>query len=366
MSNDFLQPIWDSISAFTKSHPYGGWIVAGVILIVWTLKFLSNTIPQLEITKSKLITPAAKKWRHKKLVRAAIKSDIRGNVNLAVRKLQSELPAGWIQEMDINWVEKETKDDFLNDNDVVIRMRPLENQDHNFVTAVYYFLKKAFFPKTKRVIPDVHREASTLHICRRMIRTQKESLLPIFEDHILEPAVQKKPGILNCLDRYQNIDQRGFFTGTFLREIHEIGSQVKFNQMRNRMNSEVAEILKHIEGFIKDFDSEDKKIPPGGWYRFGPVTSYSFLLIANPVKTAGGVGPYINRAKEKLDQGANRLYIFGSAKEKWFAESVIGHIRRYVPGWKLAEKFDLHRDYRGEEGGIGALFTTYKNGDNKI
>ena len=360
MINDFLQPIWNSVSSFMKSHPLFGWIIAVVILILIGIKYLSDTIPQLEVIKSKVVTPLAKKWKFKKLIKEATKSDIKGHVNIEVGKLQNELPDGWIQKMDIEWVEREDKEDFINNNEAVIRMRPLSNQDYNFVTAVYYFFKKALFPKTKRVIPEAHREASTLYISRRLIRTQKKDLEAIFEDHILEPAVQKRSSILSCLDRYGRIDQRGSFTGTFLREIHEIATQVRFQEYRKRMGTEVAEILKHIEGFIKDFDS-DKKIPPGGWYRFGPVTSYSFLLIANPVKTSGGVSPYINQAKEKLAQGADRLYVFGTNKEKWFAKSVIGHIKRYVPEYRLVEKFDLHRDYRGDPGGIGALFIAKKH-----
>lgn len=360
MKSDFLQPIQDVISSFIELRPYLGWVVAIILLFLRFIKFLSDTIPQLQIVKARIITPAAKKWKFKKLVKEATKSDIQGHANLIIAKLKRELPSGWIQEMEIEWIERENRGDFFNDNQVVIRMRPLEDQDQNFVTAIYYFFKKAFFPKTKRVIPETHREASTLYICRRLIRTQKKHLEPVFEDYILEPAVQKRGGILNCLARYERIDERGFFTGTFLREIHEIATQIRFKELRKRMGNEIAEILKHIEGFIKDFDS-DKDIPPGSWYRFGPVTSYSFLLIANPAKTSGGVNPYINRAKEKLAQGADRLYVFGTNKEKWFAQSVIGHIRRYVPKYKLVEKFDLYQDYRGESGGIGALFIAQKS-----
>lgn len=359
MINNFLQPIWDSASSFMTLHPFIGWIIAAILLLVVSIKFLSDTIPQFEVIKSKIIIPFAKKWKFRKLVKEAIKNDIRGHVNIEVGKLQKELPKGWIQKMDIEWVEQENKNDFINDNEAVIRMRPLENQDQNFTIAVYYFFKKVFFPKTKRVIPEIHREASALHMSRRLIEKQKKHLKTIFEDSILEPAVQKRSGILDCLDRYGKIDQRGFFTGTFLREIHEIATQVRFQQKRKIMGSEVAEILKHIEDFIKKFDS-DENIPPGGWYRFGPVTSYSFLLIAHPIKTSGGVNPYINRAKEKLSQGADRLYVFGSNKEKWFAHSVIGHIQRYVSGYQLVEKFELYRDYRGERGGIGALFIAKK------
>lgn len=364
MNNDLLQPIWTNITSFIKSHPFLWFIIVVIIVVGFSIykciQFLASAVPQVDVIKSKIIIPVAKKLRHKKLVKEAIKSDIKGHVNLAVRQFQSELPSGWIKEMDIKWVERESIDDFLEENDIVIRMMPLEDQDRNFVTATYYFFRKAFFPKTKRVIPEIYREATILHMCRRLINVHKKNLQPVFEDYILEAAIQKRKGILRYLERYDYIDKRGFFTGTFLREIQEIATIVRFNPKRNEMYSEASEILKHIEGFIKDF-GPDKRIPPGSWYRFGPVTSYSFLLVAHPAKVSVGVKFHLKRAKEKLDQGAQRLYIFGNAEETKFTNMVIEAISRNVPGYKLIEKFDLYRDYRGNKGGIGALFVVNKS-----
>lgn len=367
MQDNFYKSILDWCYNFLADRPLLGWSVAGVLLLIAGFKFLCNLIPQFEIFNSKILIPVAKRLKHKKLVKAAIKSDIRGHVNHTVQKLEKELPMGWVQEMDIEWVEKESKDDFVNDNTPVIRMRPLEDQDRNFVTAVYHFFKKTFFPKTNRVIPETPREASILYMSRRLIYTEKRHLEPVFDDYILEPAVEKRGGIINYLERYKKIDTQGFFTGTFLREVHEIADQVKFTKMRKHMGQEIAEILKHIEKFIDHLNSEEEQIPPGGWHRFGPITSYSFLLIAHPLKTQKGIKAYLNRAREKLENGASRLYVFGTARETWFAKSVINSISHNIPGWQLVEKFSLYYDYRGKKGGIGALFVARSDlSKNKI
>jgi len=355
----FIKPILDFISSFIKTHPYIGYIVALILLIWVVIHYLGDFIPRCQIIKARVIMPIARKYRFKRLVKKVIKNDIQGNVNLVVRKIKNELPTGWIQEVDIEWVERENKDDFFNDNEIVIRMRPLENQKQNFVLATYYFFKKAFFPKTKRVIPEVVREASVLHMCKRLIKDRKNNLIKIFEEEILEQAVTREDKILNYLDIFNKIDMRGFFASTFLREIHEIADKVKFNKMRKKMDQEIVEILKHIVGFLRYFDSEG--IPQKEWHRFGPVTSYSFLLIAHPKKTSGSIQPYLKRAEEKLQRGVCRLYVFGAAKETKFAEAVINSINKYIPKWRLLERFDLYHDYRGDKGGIGALFVSEPN-----
>lgn len=353
MISEVLSPIWDRITNYLNTHPLIGWIVALVVIIILLLIFLGNIFPKCEIIKSRIYLPLSKRLRFRGLVKRAIKSEIRGHVNSVVMELQNELPEGWIREMEIEWVEKETKEDFLESDDIVIRMRPLEHQGLNFVTATYYFFKKALFPKTKSVIPEVHRETSALYICRRLINTKRKEYKKDFEDNILENAIQKKETILNYLERYEYLDNHGFFTGTFLREVHEIATIVRFTEMRKKMPQEVDEILKHIEGFIKNIGPG---IPDQEWYRFGPITSYSFLLIANPGKVIKGIKPYIKRVKNKFNSGATRLYVFGAASENRFAKYIINGICKQIPECELKEIFKLSYDYRGNKGGIGALF----------
>jgi hypothetical protein len=326
------------------------------------IDFLANFIPQIETLKSKVYLPLAKKKAFKKLSKQAIKSDIKGGVNTAILKFASEFPMGWLKPMEIEWVSNQSSEDFLDDNEIVIRIRPVENQNINFVTAVYYFLRKSFFPKTKRIIPESHLEASVLFTSRKIIQSEKPELKNLFEDYILEPEVDKNVKILNILEKYENIDKQGFFTSTFLREIHAVASEVKWTSMRSEMPREISEILKHIEDFMDHYNNgvkQDKwtdSIPAELWTRLGPVTNYGFLLIAMPYKVTSGVNAYVNRAKNNIQNGIVRLYVFGAESERSFADKVIKAIEFQVPEYKLTERFKLSHDYRGGVGGIGALF----------
>ncbi|MGD0577039.1 MAG: histidine phosphatase family protein [Candidatus Staskawiczbacteria bacterium] len=330
------------------------------------ISFFADISPKFEIFKAKICLPLAKKWKNKQLSKQAIKADIKGNVNLAVSKFTSELPPGWLIPMEFQWVQYESKDDFLNENEVVIRLRPVESQDANFVNAVYCFLRKSFFPRTKKVIPEVYREASVLFASNRIIESQKPELINLFNESIFESEIDKDNKILDVFDRYKKMDGRGFFSGTFLREVHSVASDVKLSPLRNKMREETNNIIKHIEEFIKLYDEGSKgekkqgTIPEDKWHRLGPITKYGFLLIARPSiasKYAKGIQTFVHRAKKDALEGVERLYAFGSNNEKEFAEQVINAISKQIPEYKLVEKFSLSNDYRGEKGGVGALFT---------
>lgn len=343
-----------------EDHPFLWFILLCVFFLLRLILHLIRLIPQIERIKSKIYLPLAKKYKHRRLVKAAIKSDIKGYVNAELRKMQGELPKGWINEMDIEWVTSENKEDFLNDDEVVVRIRPLEEQKRNFVNATYFFLKKAFFPKNKRVIPKGHHEASVLYVCRRIASARGQDFLTTYEDNLLEPAIEKHKKIPHYIEQYKSLDERGFFAGVFLREIHSIASEIRFTSHRGKMGNELISVINHLQKFIDGIKSVEK-ISDGDWCHTGPISSCKFLLVAQPTKTHLGVGAYVKRATESIVQGASRLYVFGSEKEKGFAEQVITAIDKEVKEYSLEERFTTLSDYRGDPGGVGAFFIKNKN-----
>lgn len=343
------------------------YIIIGFLAILGLINILANLIPQLDTLKGRLITPLAKKWAFKKLSKQATKADIKGGVNTAILKLASEFPTGWLKPIDIEWVTNESREDFLNENEIVIRMRPVESQELNFVTAVYYFVRKSFFPRTKKVVPERYFEASVLFASRKIIERQRPELKTTFEDSVLDPEIDRDSKVLDILQRYETIDKQGLFNGIFLREIHTVASEAKLTPMRNKMRQEINDILKHIEDFLGYYNEGVKQekcsnsIPANMWTRIGPITNYGFLLIASPMKISGGVSIYVNRAKERAASGIDRLYVLGTEKEKKFANQIINAISNQVPEYTLKETLVLSHDYRGDIGGIGAVFIKKDN-----
>lgn len=312
---------------------------------------LFTLIPKLRYLKIKVQKCLARKLKYRKLKKAAIASDIESPINEIVASLQNELPIGWIRRAKIDWVEEMPREEF-NDGEMILCLRPLENQDSNLLSGIYTFFTKALFPGVRQMIPGDAHKAAALQISRRTITEKTPYLLSIFEDEFLETAAREEPTVVTYLERYEALDGHGFFTGTFIREIYEIATRVRFRDLRNKMDQEIDAILSHIEGFLAEFQKQ-KQIPPGGWYRMGPATSYSFMLVARPDHR--GTAPYVNRAKEKAQQGIERLYIMGTRDQKSFVRKVISRIEK-IPEFELKDLFVLNKDYRGITGGLGALF----------
>ncbi len=358
--NQLAQHPWIKILlTFIQSYPLLWFTLLVIVLLVVVLNWLANLIPQLDVIKSKILLPIAKKYKQKKLVKSAIKSDIRGHVNREIAKFRDYLPSGWAGEMDVDWVESEEPSTLIDDDRIIVRIRPVDDQDRNFVNAAYHYLRTSFFPKIQAVIPKPHYEASVLYICRKVVEGRNGSAKTFFEDNIMEPLVERHGAIPNHLDDYSHIDNRGFFTGTFLRELHLMATEARFTGARNNMTQETSGVIKHVKDFIAAYDTHHaggEEMPSTAWYYDGTVSKYALLLVAHPAKTQSGIDPYMNRARERFQSGTKRLYVFGANNENRFANAVIAGIEGAIDNVRVVERFQTSHDYRGTTNGIGAIF----------
>jgi hypothetical protein len=325
--------------------------IGAATIVLGFIEALFRTIPRLGKLRTAFWGFLARKWKHKRLEKKAIAGDIENTVNEMVLELQSELPSGWLNRASIEWVDRDIKDSDFIDGEMILRIRPFADQDTNLINGIYFFFSKALFPETKEIIPANVRKATALQISRRTINSKKSFLRGRFEKSILEPSVKEDSSILEYIEKFDGLDRKGFFTGGFLREIHEIATRSRFKELRNKMEEEVKSVLAHIVDFVNNIPKRNN--PDWRWSRKGPATSYAFLLVAQPYH--GGVGRYVNKAKKHFQEGVDRIYIMGAKQEKNFVKKVISAVAG-LPESRLAELFALNRDYRGELSGIGALF----------
>ena len=346
-----------SLGGWLQSHPTLGWAIL-LVYILWTLIYKAiQFLPEFDKFKATILAPFARSRRFLRLSKAARKYDIRGKVNHAVRGLRSELPPEWIHDLEIEWVQQEDRIGFLEDNEIAIRLRPHEDQSRNFANVAYHFLRQCFFPKVKSVIPEVHREAAVLFVSHKVLRNADDKARGLFEDMILEPAIEKKEKILDYYCRYDVIDKRGLFLGPFLREVQDIAERVRLSSERKQMGQELVAVLDHLTTFKEGLDTKEQSfvgMTDDLWTREGVASTYGLLLVAHPDKVVD-TWPYVKRARERYGDGVDRLYVLGTSSEKRFFEKVVGDLESKT-SYKLAERFVQACDYRGMKDGVGALF----------
>jgi hypothetical protein len=323
--------------------------IIGILVIILTLiELLSNLFPKLSRLKKFLFQFLSHYFHFKSLEKKAIAVDIEGAINESVIDLQSELPTGWIQKASIKWVKEQSPND-LREGEIILRLQPQEKQDSNLVTGIFTYFSNTLFPETKEIIPECTRKAVALQISRRTIEEKRSFALQTFENEIVEREIKVDPNILTFLDDFRQLDKKGFFTGSFLREVDYTAKKIRFLPIRNKFLEEINFIINHNKAFIDALP----EVPNHLWSRKSESSSYRFLLVKNPFKYKHKI--YVNRAQMSLDDGIEHLFVMGSNNERKFVKKVIEEIQK-IPNYELAEVYNLYKDFRGKRNGIGALF----------
>jgi hypothetical protein len=324
--------------------------IGAISVFLGFIKLLFDIVPKLNSLKSTVYKFFATRLKHRTLEKRAIASNIEEVVNNSVLFLKNELPKGWINKAKIDWVREEPPE-ALEEGELIIRLKPFDDQDQNLMNGIYYFFTKVLFPGIKDVIPALPRRAAVLQLSKRTISKNHPYIMTEFEKRYLDSAISVEEDIAYYLGHYDNMDSRGYFTGVFIREVADMATRLRYSHLRPKITNELREITNHISNFSLDFPHHTE----GQWYRKNDLSSYGFLLVAKPVQWRR-VDTYVNKAHNFANNGIERLYVLGADQEKTFVQSVINAIVNRTE-YHLSDILEQNLDYRGERGGICAIFT---------
>jgi hypothetical protein len=331
-------------------------IIGSLSLIFGFIHVLFKVIPQLRNFKNSSINYFAEKFKNKKLQKKAIANNIEKVVNDIVIDVRKELPIGWLKKVSIKWISgnKLIKSE---ENLLILKLKPLQNQDYNLINGVFHCFNNSLFPDTIDVIPKNIHKASVMLLSKRALITHFPFLKDQFETNIVETAIKSDPTIAEFYGKFDEIDKEGYFTGTFIREVHHIAKCARYNEKRKQIEMEIRELLSHIIIFQNKKPNSNEDV----WFRKGLISNYGFILVAKPFHSK--VDVYVSRALKRAQKGIYRLYVLGCNQERFFFKKVIKAIST-IPEYKLIELYKLNRDYRGEKGGVGALLIIEDSDEN--
>jgi hypothetical protein len=326
-------------------------LIGGLATILGLFKVLFEIIPKFRKLLEDVYKGISTKYKNKNIEKKAIACNIENIVNDSVRNLNRELPGKWISRAKIEWVNEEKEED-LEEDELILRIKPIENQDVNIMNGIYYFFSKALFPDLKEVIPSMPRKAVVLQLTRRTINQEHPYALKDFEKKFVEASIRNDEGIIYYLGNFNDFDKRGFLTSAFIREITNLAEKIRFSPKRAHFLEDINSIVNHIASFIENYN---KTIPDELWCKRDDNFAYGFLLVARPYIRESKI--YVKRANKHLENGIKHLYILGANQERDFVREVIREIRNNT-NYELVELLKLDKDYRGESGGICAVFSS--------
>lgn len=269
---------------------------SGIVLIIVCLMFFPEKIEKWSALVWKLLSKIGGvfKFAHKKYV----KHDLQGRVNDFVRNLKKETPCITTERLKIEWIEPSaTKESFIANGEVVIRLKKEDPQDHNFVHGAYYFVSNALLPKTKRYISQNQREAIDLFICTKLIEDQKPEVIDYYLREYLHLKTEDKKAKINIyLDDYKQIDNANMYFPVFIQELDFLGNKVFGRRKDDLIIREVNEMIYFLKAIAnrKVGDDNTDLDYNGNYCKFGIV------IVGKSFKIQESIEPYVTFIQKQL------------------------------------------------------------------
>lgn len=337
----------ETIEGFLENHPLLGWSFL-LIAFVWrAAKSLIKNVPEFLKLRAKIILPIAKIIKFKKLQKTAIRSDVQGQVNYAVKKIVVEAPEGNIKPLEIEWVEGEEAVSLLREGKILVRIRPLENQEDNFLVVTQLYLESVLMPNSRPLLAESQKKAVTYFTAEQIVGAREKLHKKLHNDYYV-PDTKRHKNLRGYFEQIQKANDKGLFFSVVLRVLERGTSALRFK--KGTLEREFDEVLEHIVEFATSKPREDKL-----WHYLHEGTSFSLLLVAEPYKAKFlGTQGYVNRVKENLKH-TDYVFVVFSETETNFGQRVTNAIKEFVQV-ELVETIRTQKDYRGNPGGLVRVY----------
>lgn len=235
----------------------------------------------------------------------AVANNIRGELLSLSKDLNKELPDVVPFDLKIEWVKDGNREKFIQDNQIIVRMRHHSNQSQNVVVALQEFVEKGVMPKAKRYIDNKVSKSTDLAIVRRLILSKFDKSLDYFDSEILDPLLDEDDDLKELFKKIICLDESGMLTQVVLREFLQLGKKLYPAVSDDNIKKHTKEFINYLYKIAtKETGEEIDLVFNRGNIKVGVV------IIAR-AETFGNFGlrPHALRIKSNLNLGIDTIYV---------------------------------------------------------
>ena len=264
--------------------------------------------------------PKIRTWADKQ----DIAYSIQGVVNGVGEKLNRQAPDIVPHTLKVQWVRPEEAESFIEKGSVVVRLSH-RNRDKNLVTATLAYLRTGFLPNAKVFMDARLRRASEYKIAADIFRADSGSgTYQYFVDNELEPMLATVPELEKDWQMLHDLDEKGFFTHVFLRELQCISDKL----LRTFPSSPVREEIRGFANFLRVIVTKALREDVPLEFSGSAVRVAVVLVARSHVMHRHGIDPYVRRIELNTRAGYEYIFVVGWGAE--YAEQVVS-IRATIP-----------------------------------
>jgi hypothetical protein len=244
-----------------------------------------------------------------------VKHDLQGRINDFIDRHTKDTPGLSAKKIQLEWIDPNTtKEAFLSENIVIIRVKRDEDEARTFARSAYLFVSTALLYKAKRYLSPSQALATDLFASMKLLKEEKPEIVDAFLEEHLHPKVDEPESKINrYFDTFQVIANAGLFFPIYLQELHFLGQKVFGDRKDSQINIEVDSLITHLEK-IAQRKIGDTSVPLEFQQTY---CKFSVVLVGLAPKLEKSVDPYVRFIQEhSVPSKIETLYLIGDIRNR--------------------------------------------------
>lgn len=225
----------------------------------------------------------------------------------------------------INWVKDTTRECFIKEGNVVVKLSYKEDKNKNLANAVVGFLHKGLLQNARTYVsPDIARSSELLVAKKFIIKCDNADSLRYFVEDILNPILGEDEQLRECIETLDILDSKGMFMQLFLPELLEYGYKL---YPHKTLNTELHKETKSLLEFL--YTVASRKL--GEEVELGYISkffNFRIMIIGKSNKLGVSIDPYIVAVKGIIREGYKKIYMLSEGSKKTGAKEIMDEVAK--------------------------------------
>jgi len=240
--------------------------------------------------------------------------------------MNSELGGAFAYELRLEWADpNQSREAFLKNGKLVVKMARHEDQSRNLVTAVMQYVPRSIVPQVRSFVEQRILTAVDFTAARvLLLQTRDTAALQYFNEEYVNPAVVADSELARRCSEFEQLNDRGYFTRILLRELLQLGNKLYGRFADEQIRSETrrfADVLCNLAtrkpGELRDMTVIGRKM------------RLAIVLVGVGRKlAASGISRHLGYIRRCLERDIEVIYVCARGDKILAARALVMALRR--------------------------------------
>jgi len=311
-----MDNITEQASGFIKGFFAGGVSVTAVVLFLFFLwiKYPDN----VKIVLSQIwygLSFIFKQWAGRKYV----KTHLEGTLGKRIEEINKEVCGLDADKIKIVMLQTKTREAFIKDRILVIRLQRKENHDENLVNIAVLYTESCLYKKLELHLNNEQKHSINLYTAKSLLKNRGGSALQFLHKNYYLPIAKGNEKIQRYFEKLEKVDNKGLFYSVFVQEMVFLGNKAYFKRKPEGINEEINKFIDFLETFAERARGEMEVEKTFN----GVNIKMAFVLVAlREKRELGKQDNYVYYVKNLMQNGIESYYLLGRGFNIQFTNSV--------------------------------------------